>query len=102
MVKHDLGRWRTAVRAASAIELEPSSVAAYRAAIPRAILKAHYDGEHIILDEPFDLPVNAALVVTVIGPDTERSEWAALGTNHLARAYGADEPEYTTADLRPQ
>jgi hypothetical protein len=67
-----------------------------------AILRAHYDGEHIVLDEPFELIANAPLIVTVVAPDAEHSEWAALGVQALARAYGADEPEYTTADLKPQ
>lgn len=70
--------------------------------MPTAVLKAHYDGEHIVLDEPFELPANAALTVTVFAPDAEHSEWAGLGTQSLARAYGDDEPEYTLADLKPQ
>ena len=71
-------------------------------------LRAHYDGEHIVLDEPFEIPANAALAVTVIAPDApehdrerERASWAALGARSLARAYCDDEPEYTVADLRP-
>jgi hypothetical protein len=67
-----------------------------------AILSAHYDGEHIVLDEPFELIANAPLIVTVVAPDVEHSEWAALGVQGLARAYGDDEPEYSTADLKPQ
>ncbi len=74
----------------------------YSSSMPTAILKAHYDGKHIVLDEPFELAANASLVVTVIGPDDERSEWTALGVQNLARAYGDDEPEYTTADLKPR
>ena len=70
--------------------------------MPTAILKAHYDGERIVLDEPFELPANTPLMITVIAPDDERFEWAALGAQNLARAYGDDEPEYTTADLKPQ
>ena len=74
--------------------------------MPSVILKAHYDGEHIVLDEPFELPPNASLAVTVLSPatpehDIERAEWAALSAQSLARAYGDDEPEYTVADLRP-
>ena len=70
------------------------------------ILKAHYDGQHIVLDEPFELPPNAPLVVTVLSPvspqtDSERAEWAALSTQCLTRAYGDDEPEYTLSDLQP-
>ncbi len=68
------------------------------------ILKAHYDGEHIVLDEPFELPANVPLAVTVLTPvttesDSERAEWAELSVRSLARAYGDDEPEYTLADV---
>lgn len=70
------------------------------------VLKAHYDGERIVLDEPFVLSPNAPLAVAVLSPatsehDSERTEWAALSTESLARAYGDDEPEYTLADLQP-
>jgi len=34
--------------------------------MPTVTLKAHYDGERIQLDEPFDLPRNALLLVTVL------------------------------------
>lgn len=70
--------------------------------MPNSFLKAHYDGEHIVLDEPFELHANASLMVTVFAPDAERSDWATLGAQGLARAYGDDEPEYTMADLKPQ
>ena len=63
--------------------------------MPTAILKAHYDGQHIVLDEPFELPANTPLVVTVFAPDEERAEWATLGAQSLARAYGKDEPDYS-------
>jgi hypothetical protein len=70
-------------------------------------LKAHYDGAHIVLDEPFDLPANAALAVTILEPiddaenDSERDQWSALSAQGLSGAYGDDEPEYTLADVRP-
>lgn len=73
-----------------------------RLTMPTVILKAHDDGQHIVLDEPFPLPANAPLMVTVIAPDDERSEWTDFGAQNLARARGNDEPEYTTADLKPQ
>ena len=74
--------------------------------MPTTILRAHFDGEHIVLDEPFSLPLNAPLAVTVLSPSTpehdrERAEWAALSAQSLARAYGDDEPEYTLDDLKP-
>ena len=70
------------------------------------ILKAHFDGEHIVLDEPFVLPPNAPLAVTVLAlpspeHDRERAGWAALSAQSLARAYGDNEPEYSLADLKP-
>ena len=70
--------------------------------MPTAILKAHFDGQHIVLDEPFALADNAPLMVTVFAPDDERTAWAALGAQNLARAYGDNEPEYTAADIQPQ
>ena len=72
--------------------------------MPTIILRAHYDGEHIVLDEPFQIPPNATLAVTVFSPaheDSERSEWAALSAQSVARAYGDDEPDYTLSDLKP-
>ena len=68
--------------------------------MPTAMIKAHFDGEHVVLDEPFNLQPNAPLLVTVFAPDAERSEWTALGVQSLARAYGADEPEYSEADFK--
>jgi len=73
--------------------------------MPSVILKAHFDGKHIVLDEPFEIPPNSHLAVTILSPatpehDIERAEWAALSAQSLARAYGDDEPEYTLADLK--
>jgi hypothetical protein len=65
-------------------------------------LRAHYDGQAIHLDEPFDLPEGAQLLVTVLKParaGEERAGWIDLGARGLARAYGESEPEYSTADL---
>ncbi|MEO7299072.1 MAG: hypothetical protein ABI042_10920 [Verrucomicrobiota bacterium] len=74
--------------------------------MPNVTLKAHYDGKHIVLDEPFALPPNAPLAVTVLSaipPENhkERDEWLTLSGQSLARAYGEDEPEYTLDDLKP-
>jgi hypothetical protein len=65
-------------------------------------IKAHYDGERILLDEPVQIPVNAQLIITVLpnGQDTERANWATAASDSLARAYGDDEPEYSVSDLR--
>ena len=70
--------------------------------MPSVTLKAHYDGERIRLDEPFDLQRNALLLVTVLPPgeNGDRLAWLAASSAALARAFGDDEPEYTEADIR--
>ncbi|CAN5632275.1 hypothetical protein BH20VER1_BH20VER1_31070 [soil metagenome] len=61
-------------------------------------LRAHFDGEHIVLDEPFTLAPNSSLLVTVL-TDGERLEWSELSARSLSRAYSEDEPDYTSDDL---
>jgi len=70
--------------------------------MPSVTLKAHYDGERIQLDEPFDLPRKALLLVTVLSPEGngDRIAWLVASSAALARAFGDDEPEYTLADIR--
>lgn len=72
--------------------------------MPSISLKAHYDGTAIRLDEPFDLPEGAQLIVTMLGaptPEQERAGWIDLSARGLARAYGDSEPEYSVADVLP-
>jgi len=66
-------------------------------------LKAHYDGEKVQIDEPFDLLPDTPLLITVISPslEEERLDWIRFSKIGLARAYSDDEPEYTQADLKP-
>jgi hypothetical protein len=65
-------------------------------------LAAHFDGERILLDEPFELPKNAPLIVTVISPGVAAADaaWASTAAMGLSRAYGDDEPEYSVGDLK--
>ena len=66
-------------------------------------LRAHFDGEKIVLDEPFDLEPNTQLVVMVVPDgqlDQEREDWANLAMESLARAYGDDEPDYDTVEIK--
>jgi hypothetical protein len=75
-------------------------------------LKAHYDGERIVLDEPFALPKDAALLVTVL-PDVGAAEidaveiseetWLQAIAKNEAFAFLADPAEdiYTLADGEP-
>ena len=72
--------------------------------MPVISLKAHFDGKTIQLDEPYELPRDVQLIVTVLSPsplDTERAGWAALSARGLAYAYGDNEPEYSVADIQP-
>ena len=70
--------------------------------MPSVTLRAHFDGERIRLDEPFDLPPDTPLLVTVLPPAAhgDRAAWIAGGRQALARAYGEDEPEYTLDDIK--
>ena len=71
--------------------------------MPSVTLKAHYDGERIQLDEPFDLPANATLLVTVLplpDGDGDRVAWLAASRAALARTFADNEPEYTLGDVR--
>ncbi|MFY9608893.1 MAG: hypothetical protein WAU45_09805 [Blastocatellia bacterium] len=65
-------------------------------------LRAHFDGEQIRLDEPFELEPNTELIVTVVprAPDEEREAWTRLALESLARAYGDDEPEYSRDQIK--
>jgi hypothetical protein len=72
--------------------------------MPIISLKAHFDGKHIRLDEPFELPLDAQLLVTVLTPsasDQERADWLELSIQGLERAYGDNEPDYSTAEILP-
>lgn len=65
-------------------------------------LRAHFDGEKIVLDEPFDLEPDAELIVTVLPNSQEAAEreaWFALAAQMLARAYG-DEPDYSKVEIK--
>jgi hypothetical protein len=66
-------------------------------------LKAHLDGQKICLDEPFEFPASAQLLVTVLPPkpEVEDEEWYALWKRSLARAYDDDEPDYSAVPKQP-
>ena len=65
-------------------------------------LHAHFDGNQIRLDEPFDLEPNAELLITVLpkSSDAERADWAKFSLENLARAYGDDEPAYSLDSIK--
>ena len=74
----------------------------YSKAMPAITLKAHFDGERILLDEPYQLLPNAPLMVTVLpaSSDEDRAMWDRISEESLARAYGDDEPEYSLSDIK--
>lgn len=64
-------------------------------------VSAHFDGEHIRLDEPLALEPNTKLIVTVLPvQDSEGESWALLAQDSLENAYGADEEGYSLASLK--
>ncbi len=70
--------------------------------MPSITLKAHYDGQHILLDEPFDLPVDSSLMVTVLLPEinNENDQWVSVALRGLSQAYSDNEPEYSLDNIR--
>ena len=65
-------------------------------------LRAHFDGNQIVLDEPIELEPNTELVVTVVprASDGEREAWTRLALESLARAYSDDEPAYSRDQIK--
>ena len=62
-------------------------------------IRGHFDGETIVLDEPFDLKPNTQVIVKVL-PDDAEDDWLALGKRSFARAYADDEPEYSLDKIK--
>jgi len=76
--------------------------------MPTISLQAHFDGERIVLDEPFELAANTALIVTVLSNASEmefesEETWLRAVTSSEAFAFLADPVEdiYTVADGEP-
>lgn len=71
--------------------------------MPMIAVPAHFDGERICLDEPFDLEPNAKLIVTILPvqeSDSEHAAWSSLSGQRLKDAYGKNEPEYSSDLLK--
>ncbi len=62
-------------------------------------LRAHFDGDQIVLDDPFHLKPNTPLLVLVL-PTDEAWDWFTLSSQGLAGAYGENEPEYSANLIR--
>lgn len=61
-------------------------------------IRAHFDGQHIRLDEPCELEPDAQLLIVVLPKqpdDGERGDWTRLSQQALEHAYGENEPDYS-------
>ncbi len=66
-----------------------------------AVLKAHYDGRQILLDEPAELQPNTKLPVKVLeSADAERAAFLNFSLQNLNAAYGDNEPDYPLTLLK--
>ena len=71
--------------------------------MPMIAVPAHFDGERICLDEPFDLEPNAKLIVTILPgqeSDNEHETWLHLSAQRLEDTYAENEPEYSSDLLK--
>jgi hypothetical protein len=57
-------------------------------------IPAHFDGQHILLDEAIELEPNTRLLVTVLPKDADIDAWRALSAKRLEGAYAQEEEEY--------
>jgi hypothetical protein len=65
-------------------------------------LPAHFDGQFIQLDEPFDLKPNTKLIVTVLSEaDSERDDWLQLSIKRFDKAYSDDDDYPVTLIKEP-
>ena len=85
------------------LEFKRSSIVIFMAAVT---LQAHFDGRNIVLDEPYDLPTNAQLMVTVLpsASDTDSEEaWLRAASSSDAFKFLDDPAEdiYSLADGKP-
>ncbi len=66
-------------------------------------IRAHFDGEHIRLDEPCQLEPDAQLLIIILPKQPEESDqedWTRLSLRALENAYGEQEPEYSLDTLK--
>ena len=70
--------------------------------MPDVSLRAHFNGKQIVLDEPFDLPKDSTLLVTVLPSNglADDADWQNISAGGLARAFDDNEPDYDDSDLK--
>lgn len=69
--------------------------------MPSITLRAHFDGEKVVLDEAYSFEPDDTLLVTVLSNKDleEREGWRMLSSRGLGGAYGDDEPDYSVSSL---
>lgn len=68
--------------------------------MPLQSIPAHYDGSHVLLDEPVVIKPNSRLIVTVLEDhDPEREDFLRMTSESLAASYCDEEVEYGEEDL---
>jgi hypothetical protein len=70
---------------------------------PLITLPAHFDGNTIILDAPFELQPEEKLLVTILKSESEpdeRKDWIDSSLSQLNKTYSDDEPEYTLSMVK--
>lgn len=66
-------------------------------------VRAHFDGEHICLDEACTLEPGTPLLVIVLPQrrdESEHEDWIRVSQQTLARACGEEEPEYSLDTIK--
>ena len=65
------------------------------------LIRAHFDGEHIMLDDPVELERNARLLVTVVpNNDEEREAWLRVMAAQLDSAYNGEGDDYSVESIK--
>jgi len=63
-------------------------------------IPAHFDGQHILLDEAVELEPNTKLLVTVLPKDADVDSWRALSARRLEEAYAEEEEVYSLDSIK--
>ena len=69
--------------------------------MPSMTLKAHFNGDRVIFDEPAQLKPDTKLLVTILpdSPGERSSEWFQMAESSFDSAFGDDEPSYGAENL---
>lgn len=65
-------------------------------------VSARFDGEKILLNEPYELKPDMRLFVTIMPAeeDEDRADWLRLSMQNFAAGHDDDEPEYSLDKIK--